>query len=316
MKILLIKLIKSQIVKKYNNRSKFVVIHIIYSFMIIQNHMKSLASLIIIQLINHLIILRRSWIRKHEIIYDNHDDNLIFFSKHCSYLKALDHSFSKILSDMKSKFIEKVISAKFLSKAILRQNNQQTSWKSENSQSTTKRKRNSAAKDELIKIEYLLKKEQIANKSWRNSFINIVTIEATSFNTLSQQKDVQIFVVFIKNIDIELNKKKSIIDSKTIVSTKYHDFLNVFLFKEKSWWTFFTSKVWSQNWADGWKRSFHSSLTISYVEKRTFTSEKLFEEAFKKRFHSNQFSFICLIHFIREKIEWRTSFLRWLSKVE
>ena len=62
--------------------------------------------------------------------------------------------------------------------------------------------------NKLAKIEFSLKKEQIASKSWRNNFVNIATIKETLFNILSQQKDVQIFVVSIKNIDIELNKKK------------------------------------------------------------------------------------------------------------
>ena len=94
---------------------------------------------------------------------------------------------------------------------------------------TTKQKGNSAAKNELTRIESSLKKKQIASKSWRDDFISIATIEAVLFNTLSQQKDVQIFAVFIRDIDIELNKKKkSIIDSKTIVFIEYHDFLNVF----------------------------------------------------------------------------------------
>jgi hypothetical protein len=61
------------------------------------------------------------------------------------------------------------------------------------------------------------------------------TIAAASFNTLSRQKDVKIFVVFMKNLEIQLKKQDSnkVIDSKSVMSQMYHDFQNVF-FKKKA----------------------------------------------------------------------------------
>ena len=162
LKISLVELIKLQIVKNYDDRLRLVIIHVIYSFMTIQNHTENLASLMITQLINHSIILKRSWIKKHEIMYDDHDNSLIFFLKHCNHLEALDHSFSKILSNMKSKLIEKAVSANFSSKTILRRDSQQTSWKlelKEDLRSTTKQKKKSTAKDKLARIESSLKKK-------------------------------------------------------------------------------------------------------------------------------------------------------------
>jgi hypothetical protein len=66
------------------------------------------------------------------------------------------------------------------------------------------------------------------------STIEIHSITVASFNTLSRQKNVEIFVVFMKNLKIQLKKQdnNTIINSKSIMSSKYHDFLNVF-FKEK-----------------------------------------------------------------------------------
>ena len=60
LKISLVELIKLQIVKNYDDRLRLVIIHVIYSFMTIQNHTENLASLMITQLINHSIILKRS----------------------------------------------------------------------------------------------------------------------------------------------------------------------------------------------------------------------------------------------------------------
>jgi TolB-like protein len=65
--------------------------------------------------------------------------------------------------------------------------------------------------------------------------IEIHSIAIASFNTLSRQKDVKIFVVFMKNLKIQLKKQEinKVIDSKSVISFEYHDFLNVF-FKEKA----------------------------------------------------------------------------------
>jgi hypothetical protein len=67
------------------------------------------------------------------------------------------------------------------------------------------------------------------------SIVEIHSIATASFNILFRQKDVKIFVVFMKNLKIQLKKQNSniIIDSKSMISTKYHDFLDVF-FKEKA----------------------------------------------------------------------------------
>jgi hypothetical protein len=60
--------------------------------------------------------------------------------------------------------------------------------------------------------------------------IKIQSIAAASFNILSRQKDVKIFVVFMKNLKIQLKKQESntMTDSKSVMSFEYHDFLNVF----------------------------------------------------------------------------------------
>jgi hypothetical protein len=67
------------------------------------------------------------------------------------------------------------------------------------------------------------------------SIIEIHSIAVASFNILSRQKDVEIFAVFMKNLEIQLKKQNSSIvtDSKSVVLVEYHDFLNVF-FKERA----------------------------------------------------------------------------------
>jgi vacuolar-type H+-ATPase catalytic subunit A/Vma1 len=73
------------------------------------------------------------------------------------------------------------------------------------------------------------------NSTDEKSTIEIHSIAVVSFNILSRQKDVKIFVVFMKNLKIQLKKQKNniVTDSKSVVSSKYHDFLDVF-FKKKA----------------------------------------------------------------------------------
>ncbi len=69
----------------------------------------------------------------------------------------------------------------------------------------------------------------------KESAIEIHLITIVSFNTLSRQRNVEIFAVSMKNLKIQLKKQDSntIIDSKSVILLKYHDFLNVFS-KEKA----------------------------------------------------------------------------------
>jgi hypothetical protein len=63
-----------------------------------------------------------------------------------------------------------------------------------------------------------------------NNLIEIHSIATASFNTLCRQKNVEIFAVFMKNLNIQLKKQESsvVIDIKSVISIEYHDFLNVF----------------------------------------------------------------------------------------
>jgi hypothetical protein len=67
------------------------------------------------------------------------------------------------------------------------------------------------------------------------NIIEIHSIATASFNILFRQKNVEIFVVFMKNLKIQLKKQNNntMTDFKSIMSFEYHDFLNVF-FKEKA----------------------------------------------------------------------------------
>jgi hypothetical protein len=121
----------------------------------------------------------------------------------------------------------------------------------EGSERLIERRINESWRKKLKKIEIsssrILKKkskmkffyDEISSKfheksSNEESIIEIHSITIVSFNILSRQKNVKIFVVFMKNLEIQHKKQNNnkMIDSKSIMSSKYHDFLNVF-FKKK-----------------------------------------------------------------------------------
>jgi hypothetical protein len=240
--------------------------------MIIQNHTKSCIYMMIIKLDQHSIILDKLWIKKHDVNYHDHDDWISFYLDYCSHLEASEQFYSKqtkkedsfskrIFSDQsevsKNKeikiFLEKINNS---SKIILKRTTliEFSKKLNERSKRLIERRMNESWRKKLKKIETsssrILKKkskinffyDEISSKhedeylnDESESAIEIYSIAVILFNTLSRQKDVKIFVVFMKNLKIQLQKQDNhtMIDSKSVMSIEYHDFLDVF-FKEKT----------------------------------------------------------------------------------
>ncbi len=225
----------------------------------------------ITKLDQHSIILRKSWMKKHEMSYHEYDDSIFFHFQFCSHLRSLENSFSertnKKLFFSKEKFSDQlelvdenkellVFFEKTNSKTILKRSTSNQVVEStvrmvnESSKRLNKRRRiNEFWRKKLSKIETsssrILFRESRKNSFYdekmnadtskidfieTNSLLKIHSIAAASFNTLSRQKDVKIFVVFMKDLDIQLKKQESkeVTDLKSIVLAEYHDFLNVF----------------------------------------------------------------------------------------
>jgi hypothetical protein len=95
LKISSLKLKKSREMKKYDEKRNKNITHAMYSFMTIQNHTKDFISIMIIKLDQHLIILEKSWMKRHDVNYHEYDDSISFHFDHCSHLEASDYSYSK-----------------------------------------------------------------------------------------------------------------------------------------------------------------------------------------------------------------------------
>ncbi len=251
-------------VKSYDERRNKNIIHVIYSFMIIQNHTKSCISMMIIKLDQHSIILEKFWMKKHDLSYHEHDDLISFHSNHCNHLNVSERFYSnqsqikkkdffskEIFSDQSEIIENKEIKIFFEkinnSKMILNKSVNFNKKLIERFKRLNERRMNKSWKKKLKKIEIsssrILRKEskmnsfydEISSKFYEEStdeesIIEIHSITIASFNILSRQKDVKIFAVFMKNLKIQLKKQNNniVIDSKSIMFSKYHDFLNVF----------------------------------------------------------------------------------------
>ncbi len=268
---------KSREMKDYDERRNKDITHVIYSFMIIQDHTKNCISMMIIKLDQHSIILEKSWMKKHDVSYHDHDDSISFYFDHCSHFEASkcwfsnqstkkNNFFSKRIFSDQSELIENKEIKIFLekinnSKTILKRSVEFSERLIERSKRliesqkklNQRRRIKKSWRKELKKMETsssrILKKESKINSFYdeiaqrhddeylddeSESAIEIHSIAVVSFNILSRQKNVEIFVVFMKNLKTQLKKQESntIIDSKSVMSFKYYDFLNVF-FKEK-----------------------------------------------------------------------------------
>jgi hypothetical protein len=227
--------------------------------------------MMIIELDQHSIILKKSWMKKHEMSYHEYNDFISFHSDHCNHLNAFKHLYSNQSQTKKKDFFSKRI---FFDQSKMKIENKEIKIfleKTNNSKMILKkttsiefnkilnerferlieRRMNESWRKKLKKIEIsssrILKKESKINFFYdeisskfhekstdEESIIEIHSITVASFNTLFRQKNVEIFVVFMKNLKIQLKKQNNntINDSKSIMSSKYHDFLNVFFQKK------------------------------------------------------------------------------------
>ncbi len=82
-------------IKTYDDKKNQVIIHIIYLNIIIQKHMKSFISMLITKLKQKVIILRKSWMRKHEMSYHEKTNTIKFTSEFCTHSKEVTKSNKK-----------------------------------------------------------------------------------------------------------------------------------------------------------------------------------------------------------------------------
>ncbi len=78
-------------------------------------------------------------------------------------------------------------------------------------------------------FKFNLNEFKIFNSKEKMSEINIAMIEASAFNMMSKRKNVSLFSIILKDVEKHLEKhNKSNIVVKDVLSSEYHEFLDVF----------------------------------------------------------------------------------------
>jgi hypothetical protein len=188
--------------------------------MIIQNYTKSSIFMMIIKLDQHSVILDKSWLKKHDVSYHDHDDSISFHFDHYIHFEAFEYSFSnqstkkkisfskrnfsdqsEIIENKEIKiFLEKTNNSKMILKRI--ESNERLN---ESQKRLIERRMNESWRKELRKIETsssrILKKESKMNSFYdeieskfedesvnEESIVEIHSIAIASFNILFRQK--------------------------------------------------------------------------------------------------------------------------------
>ncbi len=191
--------------------------------------------------------------RKHEISYHEKTNIIEFISDFCtharrikkkttktktsnkekifsfekkSFLSQSDHVKSELLNkDSKSMIVIKILSRKEVKSDqsainLFRKDKKATT-------SIDKSENLNAIRDFRLNLNEL----EISNSKEKKSLsmMNIAMIKASTFNMMNKRKNVNLFFVTLKNVEKHLKKhSKSDTVMKDVLSSKYHEFLNVF----------------------------------------------------------------------------------------
>ncbi len=214
-------LIKLKSIREFDDHyAKKLITHAIYSNLTVQDHMKRFASMLITRLNQHQMILEKTWMNKIEITIDMRNDRLQF-SDSKTDIDASSISLSvikKITIEQKSS-----ISIQILKRSI----SSVVTQLSEKSSSFSK----------------IVKSSNSVNFASSFDSMNIAMIEAAAYRSLVKRSNVTTFVIIItkidrllktarnklKDVDLqELSHEEILKKVKAKLSSKYHDYLDVF----------------------------------------------------------------------------------------
>ncbi len=214
-------LIKLKSIRKFNDHyAKKLITHAIYSNLTVQDHMKRFVSMLITWLSQHQMILEKTWMNKIEIMIDMRNDCLQFSDSktHINASSIFLSVIKKIAIEQKSSIFTQILK-RFTSSVITQL--------SEKSSSFSK----------------IVKSFNSVNFASSFDSMNIAIIEAAAYRSLVKRSNVTTFTIIITKIDRllktarnkledvnlqELSHEKILKEVKAKLSSKYHDYLDVF----------------------------------------------------------------------------------------
>ncbi len=225
-------LIKAKSIREFDDHyAKKLIIHVIYSNLMIQDHTVDIASMLITRLEQHQIILEKTWMNKTDLVIDMQIDSLQF-SNFNSHLTVL---FLNKRTTLKQKSLT--------STHILKR-----SFTSVTFQSSKKSFSFSQFNEKSVKQIEQLKSRDATLTSVKISKLtsdstNIEMIKTATYRMLVKRSDVKIFAVIISKIDRlittvenkleevnlhELFHTEVLEQIKVKLFFKYHDYLDIF----------------------------------------------------------------------------------------
>ncbi len=249
-------LIKLKSIRRFDDHyAKKLITHAIYLNLTVQNHMKRFVFMLITQLDQHQMILEKTWMNKIEMTIDMKDD-LLQFSSFETHIKAFIKAHLTVLSSKKIAIEQKsLISTQILKRFI--------------SSIITQLSEKSSSFSKIVK--------SFNSVNFASSFnsMNIAMIETAAYRSLVKRLNVTTFTIIITKIDQllktarnkledvnlqELSHEEILKEVKAKLSSKYHDYLNVF-----DW--AMTDQLFSHYLYD------HK---IEFIDKRTFSWSHLY----------------------------------------
>jgi len=216
-------LIKLKSIREFDDHyAKKLITHAIYLNLTVQDHMKRFAFMLITRLDQHQMILEKTWMNKIEMTIDMKDDRLQFSSFE-AHIKASIKAHSTVLSSKKIAIEQK---SSISTQILKRSTSSVVTQLSEKSSSFSK----------------IVKSSNSVKSSSFNS-MNIAMIEAVAYRSLVKRSNVTTFAIIITKIDRllktarnkledvnlqELSHEEILKEVKAKLSSKYHDYLNVF----------------------------------------------------------------------------------------
>jgi hypothetical protein len=318
LKIESVQLIKKRLIKVYDERKNQIIIHVICSKMIIQKHIESFISMLIIKLKQRTLILEKLWMRKHEVNYHEKTNIIEFVSKFCTHSKRIKtkttnkenisfkkkfflHQSNHSKYDLK-KDIKIIIKILFRKDVYFDQSvDQSTSNLSRKDKKSIKFVKEMKILNAIKNFRLNFNKLEIFNSKEKKLFkINIAMIKTSTFNMMSKRKNVNLFLIILKNVKKHLEKhNKFDIVIKDVFSLKYHKFLNVF--DKKAFNTFASHRSYDH------KILFEKNVISDYIslykmlKKKLKIIKKYLENNLKKKFiAANRFLFVSSIMFMKK----------------
>ncbi len=214
-------LIKLKSIREFDDHyAKKLITHAIYLNLTVQDHMKRFVFMLITRLSQHQMILEKTWMNKIEITIDMRNDRLQF-SDSKTHINASSISLSvlkKIAIEQRSSISTQILK-RSISSVVIRL--------SEKSSSFSK----------------IMKSSNSVNFASSFDLMNIAMIEIAAYRSLVKRSNVTTFAIIITKIDRllktarnkledvniqELSHEEILKEVKAKLSSKYHDYLDVF----------------------------------------------------------------------------------------